>query len=122
MFAQPVIANGTLCLGFDDGKVYAVNIADGTTRWYYQCGGPINHTAAMDSANVYVGANDGKLYAVRLADGTLAWTYDTGKAIQTALSGHGQRANLHRQHRREPVRHLHGRGEAVVLQTPAGRS
>ena len=81
---QPVVANGILCVGFYDGKMYAINISDGSVKWTYTAGGAILHTAAMDATKVYFGSQDGKLYAVNQSNGSLAWAYDTGKSIQTA--------------------------------------
>lgn len=81
---QPVVANGLLCVGFYDGRMFAVSTSSGTQQWVYQAGGPILHTAAMDSTKVYFGCYDGKLYAVNLSNGSLAWSYDTGRPIYTA--------------------------------------
>lgn len=81
---QPVIANGLVCAGFFDGKMYARNTSDGSEAWTYQAGGSITHTAAMDATKVYFGSTDGKLYAVNQSDGSEAWTFDTGAPIYTA--------------------------------------
>ena len=86
---QPVVANNILCVGFYDGRMFAINTATGVPLWSYQAGGPILHTAAMDGARVYFGSYDGKVYALSLGTGQLAWSYDTGKPIYAApcLSG-----------------------------------
>ena len=86
---QPVIVGTTLCIGYYDGKLFALNTADGSVRWSYQTGGPILHTPAMDTSRVYFGSYDGKLYAMNLSDGSFAWSVDTGSPIQAApcLSG-----------------------------------
>ena len=81
---QPVIANGVMCLGFYDGKMYCLDENTGIPRWEFQTGGPILHTAAIDGANIYFGSQDGNLYAVQTSNGQLAWKYKTGKGIQNA--------------------------------------
>lgn len=82
---QPVVANGLLCVGFADGRLFALNTSDGSVAWSFQCDGPILHTAAMDANNVYVGCHDGKVYAVSQTTGQEVWSTDTGKAIYTAV-------------------------------------
>ena len=91
--------NASACLSADgatayfagnDRRLHAVATADGTARWTFPLGGPVNFSAPAIDANgvIYVGCDDFKLYAVNAA-GTLRRTYDTGGPITSspALSG-----------------------------------
>jgi hypothetical protein len=51
-------------VGSLDKNLYAVN-PDGTQKWAFTTGGPINSSPALGpDGTVYVGSDDGKLYAV----------------------------------------------------------
>ena len=68
--------DGTIYVGSDNGKVYAVN-ADGSAKWNYTTGGPVSSSPAISSdGTIYVGSNDGKVYALN-ANGSLKWSYST---------------------------------------------
>ncbi len=81
---QPVVRNGLLCVGFLDGRMFGLDAATGQTRWVFQAGGAIHHTAAIDAQHVYFGSQDGRVYALRVGDGSLAWVVNTGRAVHNA--------------------------------------
>lgn len=66
-----------VCMGSEDGYVYALNIDDGTqlTNWPFHIGSPVACSAALDTTTVYVGADDAGLYAVNLAGGNQSWKF-----------------------------------------------
>jgi len=73
---------GTIYIGSQDGKLYAVN-GDGSYRWSYDTGSSITQSALFGDFpenRVFVGAEDGKLYALD-QDGNFLWSYTTGGAI-----------------------------------------
>lgn len=82
--APPVYADGTVYVGSEDGKLYAIDDATGTQKWAYATGGAILSSpavadlAAPDDDVVLVGSGDNKLHAVYAATGTVKWTYETG--------------------------------------------
>jgi len=75
--SSPAIAmDGTIYVGSDDGKVYAIN-PDGTLKWNYTTGGVVESSPAIGSdGTVYVGSADDKVYAIN-PNGTLKWNYTT---------------------------------------------
>ncbi len=61
----PVIADGVVVVGANDGRVSAVALADGALRWEFALGGPVTGSAAIADGMIYVGCEDGTLYALR---------------------------------------------------------
>jgi outer membrane protein assembly factor BamB/type II secretory pathway pseudopilin PulG len=90
-------ADGTIYVGSDDRKVYALNPTARTAglpfpqagEWAYTTGGEIESSAAIDDGGtpgnksddtIYIGSDDHYLYAIR-ANGTLKWRYQTNGQI-----------------------------------------
>jgi len=72
VYSSPAIGtDGTVYIGSDDAKLYALN-PDGTLKWTYTTGGSIGYSspAIGEDGTVYVGSQDTKLYAIR-PDGSL---------------------------------------------------
>ncbi|MBI2438423.1 MAG: PQQ-like beta-propeller repeat protein [Lentisphaerae bacterium] len=89
--APSLSSNGTIYVGTaQDGKVYALDSANGQTQWSYQTGtnsdqsepqyGVLATIVIGANGIVYAGAYDGVMHALR-SDGTLLWTYQTGDNI-----------------------------------------
>lgn len=81
VYSSPAVDGaGTIYVGSEDAKLYAVN-PDGTEAWSYTTGGAVNSSPAIaPDESIYVGSDDGKLHALK-SDGTFRWTYQTGAAI-----------------------------------------
>jgi len=75
--SSPVMHEGMLFFGSDDGCVYAVDAATGRERWRFRTGGPVSATPAVDGGRVFVGSYDGKFYALDEASGALVWKFAT---------------------------------------------
>jgi eukaryotic-like serine/threonine-protein kinase len=63
--SSPAIgADGTVYVGSDDNKLYAIN-PDGSLKWTYITGDYVRSSPAIGAnGTVYVGSYDGKLYAI----------------------------------------------------------
>ncbi len=69
--APAVTQDGKVIFGSQDGKVYALQLADGNKIWEYDTGGPVDSSPALDPVFAYVvGGNPAHLYILRTADGT----------------------------------------------------
>jgi outer membrane protein assembly factor BamB len=81
--SSPIVLNGTVYIGANDGKVYALNETDGSQKWTTPAAlGPITATPATDGTYLYVASHDGKVYAYDLATGqNLKWQFNTGAEI-----------------------------------------
>ena len=80
-YSGPAIAaDGTVYVGGDDGKLYAIN-ANGTTKWKALSAIWIGAAPAIGTdGTIYVGCWDKKLYAVN-PDGTTKWEFATGAPL-----------------------------------------
>jgi outer membrane protein assembly factor BamB len=75
-----VAANGTIYVGSDDRKLYAIN-PDGSLKWSFLAGSLVESSPMIGpDGTIYVGSNDRKLYAIN-PDGTKKWEYRTGDQI-----------------------------------------
>ena len=74
---SPVIGNTALYVGAH--SLYAINYDDGSIEWYYQTGGSISSSPALDpwDGTIYFGSTDGYLYAIN-PDGSFKWNYPVG--------------------------------------------
>jgi outer membrane protein assembly factor BamB len=60
---SPVIADGRVYVGSNDGHVYALDAATGAVLWSGATGASIVFSPAVDQGRVFVGSDDTKIYA-----------------------------------------------------------
>jgi outer membrane protein assembly factor BamB len=75
--SSPTVANGTVYVGSQDGKVYALNATTGKQIWNYTTGGAVVSSPAVAGGVVFVGSQDGKIYALNATTGKQIWNYPT---------------------------------------------
>jgi outer membrane protein assembly factor BamB len=76
--SAPLAADGDrLYLGFPDGRVRALALADGTTAWERTLGGRVLGMTPIGD-RLFTGADDNFLYALKVRDGGAAWRWRTG--------------------------------------------
>ncbi|MFO7958941.1 MAG: SUMF1/EgtB/PvdO family nonheme iron enzyme [Candidatus Brocadiia bacterium] len=73
--SSPVVADGTVYVGSDDGRIYALDAATGRERWHFQTDGPVAGSAAVADGVVYIGSDDSHLYALDAETGELKWRF-----------------------------------------------
>ena len=74
-----------------DGKVYALQAADGTIRWEFFTGGPVRLAPTVAEGRVFFGSDGGRVEAVGLASGRCEWGFATGAAVSGAPAVAGGR-------------------------------
>lgn len=79
--SSPVIVNGQVIIGSDNGTVYSLDIADGSETWTFKTEDLIESTALVLNDLVYIGSGDGNLYALDLATGKKKWAYKTDDQV-----------------------------------------
>jgi Serine/threonine protein kinase len=79
--SSPAVVGGTVYIGSNDGKVYALEIATGSVRWTYRTGGVVGSSPAVVDGTVYIGSNDGRVYALDATTGAPRWAYSTGGMV-----------------------------------------
>lgn len=80
--SSPAVVEGTVYVGSDDAKLYAIDAASGETEWTYETGGPVVSSPAVLGRTVYVGSDDGHLHAVSRDTGDRRWAYETHDRVR----------------------------------------
>lgn len=78
IFSSPIVHNGVVYVGSEDGNLYAIDENTGKTYWKFKTGGPVHSSAAVFKNTVYIGSFDGYYYAVDSKTGQLKWKFKTG--------------------------------------------
>ena len=83
--SSPAIgSDGTVYVGSNDNKVYALDGNTGTKKWEFKTGGKVYHSPAIgNDGTIYIGSLDNKFYAIN-PDGTKKWEFLTGGFISNA--------------------------------------
>ena len=84
-FNPPIVYDGAIYFGADDGNFYALDVDSGYMRWIFKTRAPINSVPYADQDNVYFGSNDGRVYAVSRDDGQERWSFETGATVQSLI-------------------------------------
>jgi len=84
--SSPVVGDGRVFVGSDDGCVYAIDFVRGAKVWAYETKGGVEAAPLLLDGTVYVGSTDGFLYALDAATGRLKWKYETGSQILGAAN------------------------------------
>jgi len=84
-YCPAIGSDGTVYVGSDDGKVYALNGATGAKKWEFLTGGRVQSSPAIGSdGTVYVGSYDNKVYALNGATGAKKWESQTEGAVNSS--------------------------------------
>src|SRR5690606_19158036 len=65
MFGTPLVADGRLYVGADDGAVHALEVADGSVAWAFDAGGLVRGSITSDGQLLFALADGDILYALR---------------------------------------------------------
>ena len=76
--SSPVVWKGTVYFGSGDGNVYALNSADGTTKWTFNTGNVVHASPAIGDGTLFIGSWDSYFYALDAATGAEKWRFKTG--------------------------------------------
>ena len=75
VYSSPVVQDGAVYAGSEDGCVYALDAGTGALLWRYRTHGFILNAPAAGNGLVYAGSEDGSFYALDAASGALRWAY-----------------------------------------------
>jgi len=82
--SSPAVADGTVYVGSQDSKLYALDAATGAKRWEYKTGGWVESSPAIVNGVVYFGSNDGRLYALDAYSGEKLWDFKAKYPIKSS--------------------------------------
>ncbi|MEI7554907.1 PQQ-binding-like beta-propeller repeat protein [Candidatus Chlorohelix sp.] len=76
--ATPMLYNGVVYIGDNNGNMHAIKLADGTSVWATPSNagvpfGAVVGAAITDGTNLYFSTSTGRLLAIRLSDGVQVW-------------------------------------------------
>lgn len=72
--ANPIIEDGTVYVGANDGMFHAIDLADGSEVWSTDLGAAIKGTALVRDGAIFVGTSEPAFHALDLASGQALWT------------------------------------------------
>jgi outer membrane protein assembly factor BamB len=75
--SSPLLKNGRVFFGSEDGTVYALNAKTGRTIWTYRASGAVKGGPALASGTLYFGDYGGKVHAVSAKSGREVWSVGT---------------------------------------------
>ena len=78
IFSSPIVQNGIVYIGSEDGNLYAIEEKTGKVHWKFKTGGAVHSSPAILNNTVYIGSFDGHYYAIDVKTGLLKWKFKTG--------------------------------------------
>ena len=87
MGSSPAIgSDGTVYVGSDDKKLYAINGKTGVKLWEFETGSSLGRSspAIGSDGTVYVRSTDKKLYAINGKSGVKLWEFETGGYVRSS--------------------------------------
>jgi len=84
--SSPVIDDGLVFIGSNDGNIYAIDLYKGRKVWAYRTGGAVEASPCVVGGKVFVGSSDSFMYALDARTGELNWKYETGGKILGAAN------------------------------------
>ena len=82
--SSPAVVDGTVYVGSQDGKLYALDAASGDKRWEYQTGSWVQSSPTIANGAVYFGSNDGRMYALSADSGEKLWDFKTRYPVMSS--------------------------------------
>lgn len=82
--ATPAVRDGVAYVPSGDGKVYAIDLRDGSKRWSHDLREGIESSPLLLKDVLVVGGSDGKVYAIDLRTGRPRWTAETGGKVNAS--------------------------------------
>lgn len=80
--STPVIDDGRVFIGSDDGNVYALNLATGEPLWTFDTGDAVEAPPIVVRGSIVVGSNSGFVYRLNAENGEEIWRFETqGKVM-----------------------------------------
>ncbi|MFC2020230.1 PQQ-binding-like beta-propeller repeat protein [Chloroflexota bacterium] len=82
--SSPAVADGTVYVGSQDYKLYALNADTGAKNWEYMTGSWVESSPAVVDGKVYFGSNDSLLYVLDAQSGEKIWDFKTRFPVRAA--------------------------------------
>jgi eukaryotic-like serine/threonine-protein kinase len=73
--SSPAVVDGVVYVGSNDGKLYAIDAANGSLKWKFATGARVASSPAVADGVVFFGSYDGNFYALDSATGHVKWKF-----------------------------------------------
>jgi outer membrane protein assembly factor BamB len=77
VFSSPIVQNGIVYIGSEDGNFYAIDEKSGNLKWKFKTNGAVHSSSSIYNDIVYFGSFDGHYYAVNAKTGKEIWRFKT---------------------------------------------
>jgi outer membrane protein assembly factor BamB len=85
VFSTPVLSDGHVYVGGQDGFITALAAETGEQQWQYAVQADVDGSGVIGSdGTLFIGADDGRIYAIR-SDGSLRWSFVAQRDIRSSL-------------------------------------
>jgi outer membrane protein assembly factor BamB len=85
VFSTPVLSDGHVYVGGQDGFITALAAETGEQQWQYAVQADVDGSGVIGSDGaLFIGADDGRIYAIR-SDGSLRWSFVAQRDIRSSL-------------------------------------
>jgi len=86
--SAPAVDGDLYCIGCDEGKVYAFNIAGAqpVSLWNFTISAPIRSPITIEGDKVYCASSDGYLYVLDRTNGQLIWSWQSPSPSDLAIA------------------------------------
>ncbi len=81
IISSPVIGFGRVYIGSSDGKLYSINLTDGSKVWEFDTGDDIEASPLLLDAAIYVGNLSGEFFSLDAHTGQVRWRYKCTNSI-----------------------------------------
>lgn len=78
---SPVVVDGIVYVGSENGTVYALRARDGSVKWSKRFGGAVKGGLAYYRGALFFGDYAGEVHSVRARDGKVRWTTGSGGTL-----------------------------------------
>jgi len=77
IFSSPIVQNGIVYIGSEDGYFYAIDEKSGNLKWKFKTNGAVHSSASIYNDIVYFGSFDDYYYALNSKTGKEIWRFKT---------------------------------------------
>ncbi len=88
--SSPVVVDGTVYVGSDDHKLYALHARKWGLKWEFEAGERILYAPTVRGGTVYFSARDDKVYALDAATGAKKWEFQADGWINAPVVAFGR--------------------------------
>jgi outer membrane protein assembly factor BamB len=81
IISSPVMGFGRVYIGSSDGKVYSINLKDGSKVWEFDTGDDIEASPLLLDEAIYVGNLSGEFFSLDAHTGQVRWKYKCQNSI-----------------------------------------